>query len=219
MNVQKRKPIYDDLDVVPFPSAATPVPSPASSTIPKSDSSAPMPSKPRGPTPTDRLAEQIGKARVWLYKYATKAEDAVNKAADDAFHLERSLTDTIASLAPPRSSGEKLMPGLVYVLVAGMAGSIITRRSNILLRATVPLAVGVGAGWTVIPVTMGNVSNLIWTYEKKFPAVANAHLQTRDRLVHAWQTAKAHTAGTKAVMEDKVGSARNSIEDWVKQGR
>ncbi len=58
---------------------------------------------------------------------------------DKAFALEQSFTSTVASLAPPaRESGERLMPGLIYVLVAAMAGSIVTRNRNILLRSSVP---------------------------------------------------------------------------------
>ncbi|KAL8949015.1 MAG: hypothetical protein Q9222_004838, partial [Ikaeria aurantiellina] len=75
---------------------------------------------------------------------------------------ERSFTSTIASLAPPLESNERIMPGALYVLVASMSGSILTRNRNILLRATVPFAVGVGAAWMVLPITTRNVADLVW---------------------------------------------------------
>ena len=92
---------------------------------------------------------------------------------DSALHLEDSFTSTVASLAPSPQSGEKLMPGTLYVLVAAMTGSIVSRNRNIILRGAIPLAVGIGAGWVVLPVTMRNVSDLLWKYEQRFPAVAD----------------------------------------------
>ncbi|KAI0396692.1 apolipo protein O-domain-containing protein [Xylariaceae sp. FL0594] len=218
-----KKPIYDDFET-PLPKSGTPVPSPVSATIPVPRETFPEPEEEhqtisRRPTPTDRLAAQVGKARLFLYRQAVAAEDGVNAAVDKAFNLERSFTSTIASLAPPRESGEQLMPGLVYVLVASMAGSIIARNRNIILRASLPLALGVGAGWVVLPITMGNVSNLLWTYEKRFPAVADTHIRTREGIQRAWHMTKLHTELSKQYVEDKVTEVRDTIEDWVKKGK
>ncbi|KAI1774020.1 apolipo protein O-domain-containing protein [Hypoxylon cercidicola] len=215
-----KKPIYDDYETFLSPKASqTPVPSPASETIPTTSSPLEQTHKPHSPTPTDRLAVEIGKARLFLYRYATATEDAVNSTIDSAFHLEQSFTSTIASLAPARETGEQLMPGLVYVLVASMAGSIITRNRNVLLRASVPLAFGVGAGWLLIPVTMTNVSDLLWRYEKRFPAVADAHLQTRKSIQDAWRFARVHVDVGKNYVDEKVSDARDVVEGWVKKGK
>lgn len=178
-----------------------------------------MHGEPRGPTPTDRLATQIREARLFLYRHACNAEDAVNRTMDRAFHLEKSFTDTIAGLAPPAESGEKLMPGLVYVLVAAMAGSIVTRRSNILLRATVPVAFGVGMGWTALPVTMTNVSELAWRYEQRFPVVAQGHLQAREAWQRSISFAKENRQVVVNTVDEKVKGARETVEDWVKKGK
>lgn len=172
-----------------------------------------------GPTPTDRLAAQIRRVRLALYGHACNAEDSVNRSMDRAFNLEKSFTDTIASLAPPAESGETLMPGLVYVLVAAMAGSIVTRRSNILLRAAVPAAFGVGMGWTVLPVTMGNVSDLAWRYEQRFPVVAQGHIQAREGLRKAASFATVHTKLGRDVVDEKVKGVRESVEEWVRKGK
>ncbi|KAF3769033.1 hypothetical protein M406DRAFT_355130 [Cryphonectria parasitica EP155] len=236
-----KKPIYDDFDAVPTTATLPPPPPPPSkqssqeapasptSTIVASESSWSLSSpgsqevvvrqQARGPTPTDRLAAQIRDARLFLYRQACDAEDAVNRAMDRAFHLEKSFTDTVAGLAPPAESGEKLMPGLVYVLVAAMAGSIVTRRSNILLRAAVPVAFGVGMGWTALPVTMGNVSELAWRYEQRFPAVAQGHIKTREALESGVSFAKVHRQVVSDAVGEKVKGARETVEDWVKKGK
>lgn len=232
--MQNKKPIYDDIDAVPTtatlpppkPSKAAASPSSSSTTVvaehPASSSLqevAVHSQQARGPTPTDRLALQIRDARLFLYRHACNAEDALNRAMDRAFNLERSFTDTIAGLAPRAETGEKLMPGLVYVLVAAMAGSMVTRRSNILLRATVPVAFGVGMGWTVLPVTMTNVSELAWRYEQRFPVVAQGHIKTREALASSVKFAEAHRRVVVDAVDEKVKGARETVEDWVKKGK
>ncbi|PSR77696.1 apolipo protein O-domain-containing protein [Coniella lustricola] len=232
-----KKPIYDDLDAVPttatLPPARPSSPSSTTSTtvVPENPASPslqevvvhtpqqPQQQQARGPTPTDRLASQVREARLFLYRHACNAEDALNRTMDRAFHLERSFTDTVAGLAPRAETGEKLMPGLVYVLVAAMAGSMVTRRSNILLRATVPVAFGVAMGWTALPVTMGNVSELAWRYEQRFPVVAQSHIKTREAWTNSVQFAEAHRRVVVDAVDDKVKSARETVEDWVKKGK
>lgn len=209
-------------------SPAPPSPSSSSSTttlVPSTPASPALPSPaapapaPHGPTPTDRLALQIRTARLFLYRHACGAEDAVNRAMDRAFHLEKSFTDTLAGLAPPAASGEKLMPGLVYVLVAAMAGSIVTRRSNVLLRATVPAAFGVAMGWAAVPVTMGNVADLAWRYEQRFPVVAEGHVRAREAWRDGVRYARAQTQVGREMVDEKVKSARETVEDWVRKGK
>ena len=236
--LQPRKPIYDDaFDALPLtkPAAALPPspPSPAAAddttlaplapSTPTADepttTTAPLTLRTRSPTPTDRLAAQIGHARLFAYAQACVAEDAVNSAMARAFALEHAFTSTIASLAPPRESGEKLMPGLIYVLVAGMAGSIVARNRNVLLRGAAPLALGLGAAWAVIPVTMGNVGGLVWEYEKKVPALAEAHVKTREGVERGVYMAKVHAELAQRKVYEGVRDARELMEGWVRKGK
>jgi len=205
-----KKPIYDDYESV-APAAPT---KSAPSSVPTETTT-----KQRSSTPTDRLAVQIGKSRLFLHSQVAAAEDKLNDLMDTAFHLESSFTSTVASLAPPPRSGEKLMPGSLYVLVAAMTGSIVSRNRNILLRATVPLAVGIGAGWVVLPITMRNISDLVWKYEERFPAIADGHLRTREGIEKAWRMARLHTQQAVNIVDDKVSSGRDVVEDWVKKGK
>lgn len=207
--LQAKKPIYDDYEASPAPPTTT-IPSSGSTETRK---------KPSSPTPTDRLAAQIGKTRIFLHAHVAAVENKVNEFMDSALHLEESFTSTVASLAPPPQSGEKLMPGSLYVLVAAMTGSIVTRNRNILLRATVPLAVGIGAGWVVLPITMRNVADLLWKYEQRFPAIADGHIRTREGIEKAWYMARIHTQQAVNIVDDKVSASRGAVEGWVKKGK
>ncbi|KHN96267.1 Apolipoprotein O [Metarhizium album ARSEF 1941] len=220
---EQKKPIYDGFDDPSANDAPSPAASPVSalqfSQPPATQEEPKKEKRPRGPSPTDRLATQVGKVRMALHRVAVRAENKVNETMDSAFSLEQSFTNTIASLAPSRESGEKLMPGTIYVLVAAMAGSIVTRNRNLLLRSTIPLALGVGAGWTVLPVTMRNISDLSWRYEQRFPAVAEAHVNIREGIKKSVSFAKAHGRVGVQYVDDKVTGAREAVEAWVKQGK
>ncbi len=132
---------------------------------------------------------------------------------------EHSFTSTIASLAPPRESNEKLLPGGIYVLVATMAGSIISRNRNILIRFITPIITGVTTANYVVPRTTQNVGNLIWSYEEKYPVVRDNHLRISQGIRHFIETGKAHSQTGLAMAEEKVSGVRESVEDWVKKGR
>jgi organizing structure protein 2 len=154
-----------------------------------------------------------------LYNQAVRSEKAIDNALTQTLRLEHSFTSTVRSLAPSRETGEKIFPGVLYVLVASMAGSIITRNRNILLRAAVPLAVGITAANVVLPVTSRNVGDLIWTYEERYPVLADTHLRTRARIADLIETGKAHAGMTVGMVEGKLHDTKEGLEDWVRKGR
>ncbi|KFY97216.1 hypothetical protein V500_02185 [Pseudogymnoascus sp. VKM F-4518 (FW-2643)] len=205
----KRKSIYDDEPTAPASTGAE-----SSSLV-----TATRQAQASRQSPTDRLAVQIGKTRLFIHAHVAAAEDKVNSAMDSLLTLENNFTSTVASLAPSRESGERIMPGAVYVLVAAMAGSIATRNRSILLRGSAPLAIGVAAGWVVLPVTMRNVSDLLWKYEQKFPALANGHLKAKSGIERAIYMTKVHTEQAVRVVDEKVGEGREAVEGWVSKGK
>ncbi|KAK0733411.1 apolipo protein O-domain-containing protein [Lasiosphaeria miniovina] len=236
-----KKPIYDDdYDVLPAAAAAaTRPPSTTTTTKTTETASSVIPvladasttttpasifgqqqqQHQRGPTPTDRLAAQVRRGRLFLHAQTCAAEDAVNQAMSRAFDLEQSFTSTIASLAPPRESGEKLMPGLIYVLVAGMAGSIVARNRNVVVRAALPLALGLGAARLAIPLTAANVGELAWQYERRFPAVADAHVRAREGVEQGIAFVRVHANLASRKLTEAVTEARETVESWVRKGK
>lgn len=132
---------------------------------------------------------------------------------------ERTFTETIASLAPAPETHEQVMPGALYILVAAMTGSIISRNRNILLRATMPFAIGLGVAWIVLPVTMRNVGDLVWTYEEKVPVISINHMRIRGAVEEGWRQAKIREEATKQWMDERVGESMEAVEGWVRKGR
>lgn len=164
------------------------------------------------------MTTQVRKARVFLYHNSLAVENSFNDFLSRALHVENAFTNTVASLAPSPDSGEHFMPGGVYVIVAAMAGSIVSRNRGIFLRAASPLTFGTVAAWSLLPVTMRNVSDLVWEYEKRVPALADNHIQLREKAEHIWQTGLAHSGMARGIMEDKIGEGRKKLEELVSKG-
>ena len=131
---------------------------------------------------------------------------------------EKNFTSTIASLAPSPQTGERLMPGAIYVLVASMTGSIMSRNRNILLRAATPAAVGISAAYLVLPYTMRNVGELIWTFEEKSETIAVNHLRIRGAAIEGLKQAKTWSDKTRQWSEGMVRGGREFVESWVRKG-
>ncbi|WEW58042.1 hypothetical protein PRK78_003509 [Emydomyces testavorans] len=215
---RQRKPIYndDENDSMPAHVQKSIPTSPAPSTSPLS-TTASNPSNRQ--SPTDQLANQVRKARLFLYDHSLAAENAFNDALSRALNAESRFTSTIASLAPSRESGERLLPGGIYVVVTAMAGSIVARNRGIVLRTASPLAAGTIAAWTLLPVTMRNVSDLVWEYEKKVPALAEQHVKARAVAEESWRQAVAHSGYARTWLEEKIGEGRKTLEEWISKGR
>lgn len=220
--IRLKKSIYDYDEPSPREIAQT-TPPPASGTTywlkPQNDSPQEQPNVIRRPTPTDKLAAQIRNGRLALHSYATRTEDAINNGMTRFMSAEHNFTNTIASLAPPKESNEKLLPGGIYVLVAAMAGTIVSRNRNVLFRFVTPILTGVVAAHYVVPRTTENVGNLIWQYEKRFPVIADNHIRAKEGVRHFIETGKAHSQMGLAMAEEKVQGVRESVQDWVKKGR
>jgi MICOS complex subunit MIC26 len=100
-----------------------------------------------------------------------------------------------------------------------MGASVLTRNRNILLRATLPLAMGVGAAKYVLPETSKNVGQLVWRWEQKWPAVAETHAKTQERLSRFVETGIEHSRMSGQMVAQKVTGVREGLEAWVRKGR
>lgn len=88
-----------------------------------------------------------------------------------------------------------------------------------MLRAATPLAVGITAGWLLIPVTMRNTSDLIWEYEKKVPVVSETHSQISGFAKESWRQARTHAQYAINWADDTTYEARQKVEDLVSKGK
>ena len=94
-----------------------------------------------------------------------------------------------------------------------------SRNRGIFLRTTFPLAVGIAAGWYLIPVTMRNTSDLIWQYEKRVPAVADTHAEISKLVRQGWALTQGYTKEAAEWADEKAVEARKTVEDMVSKGK
>lgn len=159
---------------------------------------------------SDTLEQCINTGRTWLYGKAEKGQ----KKADDAFegylNAERNVTSTLAAI---KSDEEDLLPGAIYVLVSTLSGSVLARNRNFVLRGIVPVAFGAAAFKYFLPQTFGNTGKLIWRFEQKAPALADAHVKTQNQVDGLVNNVSTAITDSKQALESGVHSARKFVAD------
>ena len=98
-----------------------------------------------------------------------------------------------------------------------MAGSIVSRNRNILLRASVPFAVGIGTAWVVLPHTTRNVADLVWTFEEKAPIIAENHMRIRGAAEEGWRQTKTRVNATTSWLDEKTTQSQENIKGWMRK--
>ncbi|KAK6536741.1 hypothetical protein TWF281_000958 [Arthrobotrys megalospora] len=210
-----KKSIYDDPPPPP-PTSSTPsfsLPSLPSLTSPSENSEEPR------PTPTVRLASQIGTARLFVHSEFSKAQRFLDTYFDKYLHIEHNVTTTVASLAPSHRSNETILPGAIFIAISTMAGSVLARRRMFPIRFLTPVITGTAAAWYFLPETTRNVADLAWKWEQKVPQVAETHLKVRDGVEEGWKTVKGGYDQAIGTVEDTTSKARRTIEGWVRNSK
>ncbi|EWC46701.1 hypothetical protein DRE_03946 [Drechslerella stenobrocha 248] len=206
--MQPKKSIYDDYPATPA------IHSPATSSPPPSSDH-----QQAQETPTERLASQIGIGRRTLYAEVVKVQQTLDELFDRYLHIEHTVTTTIADIAPSHRSGETIIPGVLFVAISAMAGSVLARRRLLPIRLLAPVITGVSASWYFLPETTRNVADLAWKWEQKVPQVAETHLAVRRGVEDGWTTASGSYRQARETVEESTARARRTIEGWVRNSK
>ncbi|KAJ9112696.1 hypothetical protein QFC22_006198 [Naganishia vaughanmartiniae] len=132
---------------------------------------------------------------------------------------------------------EPLTPGILYIGVAGLAGSVLARNRNILVRLLLPPTLLVASSPYFLPQTSANVrAYLSQVEDTHFPELAATHRAVNAQLGETFSTAldkvqhvsqEAGVVGSKVVrgveettglrLGEALGRARETAEDAVKE--
>lgn len=148
--------------------------------------------------------------RKWLYEQVEAGKAQFNKAFEKYLKVEQNVTSTVADL---KSDDEDVLPGAIYILVSTLSGSIIARNRNILLRGLSPVVFGVAAFGYFLPQTYKNTGKLIWTFEEKVPAIAKAHIDTKNTIDGIITTVDNTATEANNTLESTVSKARKFVAD------
>jgi organizing structure protein 2 len=154
---------------------------------------------------SDFLEKNVEIGRKWLHGQMEVAQKQVDERLERYLRVEKDVTSTVASL---RADNEDILPGGIYVLISTLTGSILARRRGILIRATAPVLFGLGAFRYFLPGTYRNTGALIWSFEQRSPAVADAHLKVEAQINDL-------SSGVQSVLE----TGQSSLESGVHKTR
>ncbi|KAI1320851.1 hypothetical protein EDD11_009808 [Mortierella claussenii] len=103
---------------------------------------------------------------------------------------------------------EPLIPALIYISVAGLAGSIIARKSNFVFRFLSPVALALGASAYCIPKTTNNVIHGLRTYDYR---------EMSREWQHKYWHAKKSIVDTTHGLTAAAGSAAGTVTQGVQE--
>lgn len=117
------------------------------------------------------LQSNIESIRTFFNKTVVSTEDKVDQLTSSYHTKEQHFSTTIARL---HDRDEDLLPGTIYIAIAALTGSILTRRSNIFLRGITPLVLGTLAFKLALPNTFTNSTSFLHKIEtEKLPELTN----------------------------------------------
>lgn len=102
---------------------------------------------------------------------------------------------------------ESLTPGIIYVLIAGLSGSVLTRTRSLPIRWLTPPLFTLAALPYFLPKTSHNLRSYLSDVEdKNFPEFAQRHDQIVGTAANHWD-----------LLKERVGSASDKAEGWGNQ--
>lgn len=151
------------------------------------------------------LEKQIGTLRRQVTATYRDAHAQVQGLISKWIGVEHAVENRVKAIISPE---ESLTPGILYVGVATLSGSIITRSRALPLRIIFPPVLLAISANHFLPKTTANLSEYLGSLEEQyFPAVAQKHA-----------VANAHTAMTWERIKEATASGRSSIYGGVVTG-
>ncbi|GJE86564.1 apolipo protein O-domain-containing protein [Phanerochaete sordida] len=157
------------------------------------------------------LEHQIGKAREAVTETYLDAHAKVQSVVSRWIGVEHAVEERLKSLAAPE---EPLTPGLLYVGVAALTGSVLARNRGIFARITLPPVLLLLSFNHFLPKTAENVSAYLGALEDKYaPALAEKHAVANAHTRMTWEMLKDKTAESRASLGASVESLLDRIQD------
>ncbi|CAE6490780.1 unnamed protein product [Rhizoctonia solani] len=152
------------------------------------------------------LAETIGRTRRILTRAGEESKDGIQGVIAKWIQVERRVESRVKSLISP---DEPLTPGILYVGVAALSGSVFARGRSLPTRVLLPPTLFVGALNYFLPKTTHNVNAYVYGLERAHaPALADTHDAADKALRNAVKQIRASynsmRGGVSHIVEDSV---------------
>lgn len=151
-----------------------------------------------------RLSSLMATLRKDTTEYASLLKQHGQLIVSNWIQLEKSVAGVVNRTVP---QSEKLMPGLVYIGLGVLAGPILARRKNLLVRCLAPWVVGGLTAMYVLPGTSSVVLRNVWG--------RYGDPQTLDKWSAMWTQSKQKTQELQNSLAQQIQDLRLSLQ----QGR
>ncbi|KAF5353463.1 hypothetical protein D9756_007934 [Leucocoprinus leucothites] len=142
------------------------------------------------------LEGQIGVARRQVCQTYRDGREYVQGWVSKWIGLEHAVENRVKSIISPQ---ESLTPGLLYVGVATLTGSILARNRMLMTRLVLPPVFLVASAKHFLPKTSHNLSDYVGSIEDKhFPGFAEKHEIAKAHTAMTWERIKEATKDTRA---------------------
>ncbi|EUC62588.1 apolipoprotein O [Rhizoctonia solani AG-3 Rhs1AP] len=152
------------------------------------------------------LVETIGQTRRILARAGEESKDGIQGVIASWIRVERRVESRIRSLISPE---EPLTPGILYVGVAALSGSVFARGRSLPTRVLLPPTLFFGALNYFLPKTTHNVNAYVYGLERAHaPALADTHdaagKTLRDAVKQIRASYNSMRGGVSHIVEDSV---------------
>ncbi|EJF56807.1 hypothetical protein DICSQDRAFT_183610 [Dichomitus squalens LYAD-421 SS1] len=159
-------------------------------------------------TPSE-LEKQIAVARRAVTGTYLDARSRVQEVVSRWIGVEQAVESRVKSLVAP---DEPLTPGVLYVGVATLTGSVLAR-NRLFWRLTLPPTLFLLSLNHFLPKTSHNVSQYLGSLEEAhFPALAEKHEIAKAHSAMTWERVKDATRNSRETVSDSVAALLGKIE-------
>ncbi|RUP09761.1 apolipo protein O-domain-containing protein [Jimgerdemannia flammicorona] len=124
-----------------------------------------------------RVEHGVAYTKKFLNETHAEGRTQLQNLTDQWIKLEQTIETTVNETIAP---GEKALPGLIYVGVGALAGTIVARNRGFFLRVTAPILFAAAASNYFLPKTTRNVFLHLHRLEQQSPTLVSAHQSISD---------------------------------------
>ncbi|EIE78443.1 hypothetical protein G6F46_008536 [Rhizopus delemar] len=156
-----------------------------------------------------KLEEHVYIAQKYANETLEEGKGHVNGWVQKYQQLENEVTTNIKNTI---DKDEELYPNALYVGVAALAGTIIARNRNIVLRFLTSTTLAVGTSYYLLPKTTSNVFQHLERLEKRYPQLQAAHQSVKDSVDDVYKQIDNTVVQLRGAVDENATKLREQIE-------
>ncbi|CAO3615317.1 unnamed protein product [Cunninghamella echinulata] len=157
-----------------------------------------------------KLEEHVAYAQKYANDALDEGKTHVNTLHSHIQSVENDIRGTVNEII---AEDEEILPNVVYIGVAALAGTIIARNRNILLRFLTSTTLAVGASYYLLPKTSKNLCVQLEKLEHKYPELGKAHASVNETV----NDVKKQIDDTLSSLSGQVAQGKELVKNQVKE--